>query len=140
MGYCLFCPQSYKRAVTGLRKIESELGLLLILPSITVTAYYALNHEFAGFIADWLENHEERANSMSLKIQKITDEYIEICIHGNILEVTIPSNFLKSCSVDGIISHLDCASAGTLEKQSNNMDTSPELMEVLNDAAVGLIL
>lgn len=85
------------------------------------------------YIEVWLANNEAgRANSMSLKIQKITEEYLEICIDGKVLQLTMPPNFYTSCSADGIISNPNCAFVGTLARGSN-MGTGPELMTALNE-------
>lgn len=94
-------------------------------------------HGIIKHIEDWLENNEGKVNNMPLKIQKITYEYLEICIDAKVLQLTIPPNFYASCSADGIISNPNCAFVGTLAKdkldESNNVDTSPELMTALNE-------
>jgi len=61
------------------------------------------------FIEDWWANNEERSKGLSMQIQKITDEYLEIGINGNVLQLTIPHSFSMSSSADGIISSADCA-------------------------------
>lgn len=94
-------------------------------------------HGIIKHIEDWLESNEGKVNSMPLKIQKITYEYLEICIDAKVLQLTIPPNFYASCSADGIISNPNCAFVGMLAKdkleESNNVDICPELMTALNE-------
>lgn len=89
------------------------------------------------YIEVWLANYEAgRANSMSLKIQKVTDQYLEIFIDGKVLQLTMPTNFNTSFSADGIISNPNCAFVATLAKgklDESNMDTAPKIVTALNE-------
>lgn len=93
--------------------------------------------DISKYIDVWLANYEAgRANCMSLKIQKITDEYLEIFIDGKVFQLTMPPNFNTSCSADGVISNPNCAFVATVAKgkfDESNMDTAPELMKALNE-------
>lgn len=89
------------------------------------------------YIEVWLANYEAgRANSMSLKIQNVTDQYLEIFIDGKVLQLTMPTNFNTSFSADGLISNPNCAFVATLAKgklDESNMDTAPKIVTVLNE-------
>eukprot|EP00253_Pinus_taeda_P013918 PITA_13918 len=81
-----------------------------------------------NYIEAWLANNAGRANNLSIQIQRITDEYLEICIDGKLLQIAIPHNFHTSCSSNGIISNADCGFIATLTNA-----TDPDLMIALND-------
>ena len=85
--------------------------------------------DFRNYIEAWLAKNAERANSMSMHIQKITDENLEIFIDGKVLDILIPPNFYTNCSADGIIKNTYCAFVGTLTNAKSDIESnSMELM------------
>ena len=80
------------------------------------------------YVQAWLAlSDEARVNSMSIQIQKITDQYIQISIDGNVLQLAIPPNFYTNCSSHGIIRNTDCAFVVTLAEE--NLDESNSLAD-----------
>ena len=94
------------------------------------------------YVQAWLAlSDEARVNSMSIQIQKIRDEFIQISIDAKVLQLAIPANFFTNCSSNGIISNTDCAFVVTLAEE--NLDESnslPDLNENLDRLSTLLLL
>jgi len=70
--------------------------------------------KISNYIESWLANNAGISRNMSMQIQKVTDEYLEICMDGKVLQIAIPHNFYTSCSSDGIINNTNCDFVGML--------------------------